>query len=343
MKAYVLMKPSEIVTEDREIPSVGYDEVLIRIHRVGICGSDIHLYKGTYSGPHSYPMLFGHEWAGIVENIGAGVSDLKPGDAVTGDCSKFCGSCEMCKSDKNLCSVIEKYGITVDGASAQYIVRPRKHVYKGDTNTDLELLALTEPIAVAKHLIRRIIKSAGNLKTKKILIYGGGAIGQAALMLLIYLYGCRNVELTDLVEQRLALAKILGGKIPDPGELNVSENSENYASLYKLAKYDVVIETTGVATVFANALHLIKPDGILGCVGMIDTAQIEQKLIVTKALTIIGSIGGTGEFPEVMAFVNNHKELARKLISHRFSAEQCPQAFQAAMDVNSAMKVMIEI
>ncbi len=342
MKTYLMADPEKFVVSDQAIPDFGEQEVLIRVKNIGICGSDLHLYKGTYNGPKNYPMLFGHEWAGIVEKVGAEITDLQPGDKVTGDCSKYCGQCRTCEKDRNLCSSIEKYGITTNGASAEYIVRPRMHCYKAQPDADLELLALSEPIAVAKHLLERIQKQTGPLKEKRILIYGGGAIGQSALLLLREWYGCEQVFLSDLVPYRLQLAKQLGAQIPSHGELDWEEPND-YFNMYNHTRFDVIIETTGVAPVFANALNLLRPLGVLGCVGMIAKVELEQKLIVMKALTVIGSIGGTGEFEDVIHFVNTHKEQATKLISHHMKIEDMQEGFRIALDTQSAMKVVFEL
>ena len=99
MKAYMLIKPQELQAQERAVPEPKDGEVLIRVANVGSCGSDIHLYKGSYNGPHSYPMVFGHEWSGFVEKTGTGVTDLKAGDKVTGDCSCYCGTCPACCKD----------------------------------------------------------------------------------------------------------------------------------------------------------------------------------------------------------------------------------------------------
>ena len=182
MKAYVLKGPGVLTAEEREIPRPGPTEVLIRETNVGICGSDIHLYKGTYNGPQNYPILFGHEWSGIVEKTGDKVTKVKPGDKVTGDCSRYCGHCDNCSADRNLCRTIEKFGITIDGASAEYILRDERYLYRADPEADMALLALTEPIAVAKHLLEKILKLGSSYQGKRVLIYGGGAIGQAPLL-----------------------------------------------------------------------------------------------------------------------------------------------------------------
>lgn len=342
MKAYTLVEPYKLEVKEMAVPEIGEREVLIKVSNIGICGSDIHLFKGTYNGPNAYPILFGHEWSGVVEKTGKSVTKVSAGDKVTGDCSKYCGECPNCKEDRNLCKTIEKFGITADGASAEYIVRDERYVYKAAADSDMKLLALTEPIAVAKHLLEKIRKQTGNFGEKKILVYGGGAIGQAALLLMKKFYGCKDVSLSDLVPYRTELAKEFGAEIPPQEELKWTGGS-GYFEMYNLTKYDVIIETTGVAPVFVNALNLVKPGGVIGCVGMIANVEIPQKLIVTKSLSIIGSIGGTGEFEDVIDFVNKNREDAARLISHTFSAEKISEAFGAAGDAASAMKISIQL
>lgn len=345
MKEYILQEPRRIVTQEKaRVDPTGHD-VLIRVENVGICGSDIHLYHGTYNGPHTYPMLFGHEWSGTVVEVGDQASKLKIGDKVTGDCSRYCGDCEGCsEGDKNLCRNIEKFGITIDGASAEYIVRDEQYVYKAPEGIDVRLLCLAEPIAVAAHLLERVKRIAnGSLADKRVLVLGGGVIGMSALMLLIKNEGCTQAELYDLAQSRTAVAESVGARIPSAEELDTSKIGESYASLYQMAKYDIVLETTGVAPVFVNAMYLLKPGGLLGCVGMIAKVEIPQKLIVTKALTITGSIGGTGDFDRSMAFIAGYPEIASRLISHRFSMDRVEEAFETAKNPAGTMKIVLSL
>ncbi|MGM9659463.1 MAG: zinc-binding dehydrogenase [Faecousia sp.] len=344
MISYILQEPGKIVPTEEAKPTPQGHEVLIRVRNVGICGSDIHLFRGSYNGPHSYPMKFGHEWSGTVEAIGSDVTKVKPGDLVTGDCSKYCGKCPSCQHDKNLCGHIEKFGITVDGASAEYILRDEMYLYKSPEGMDQRLLALTEPVAVAAHLISKIKRVLPQpFSELRVLVLGGGVIGMSALMLLRHMEGCQQAELYDLAESRKAVAASEGARIPAADELQCGTDAGDYASMYAAAKYDVVLETTGVAPVFANALNLVRPGGVLGCVGMIAKVEIPQKLIVTKSLTVIGSIGGTGDFERAMEFLVKHPRSAEKLISHVFSAAQAEEAFATARNPEGSMKVVLSL
>lgn len=344
MISYILKQPHcvEPVEEVKPVPT-GH-EVLVRIKNVGICGSDIHLFHGTYNGPHSYPMKFGHEWSGVVEAVGEQVAAIRPGDLVTGDCSRFCGSCPACENDRNLCARIEKFGITIDGSSAEYILRDEKYLYKSPVGMDERLLCLSEPVAVAAHLLEKIRRVLpGGFAGKRVLVLGGGVIGMSALMLLRHMEDCEQAELYDLAASRAAVAASEGARIPKAEELSVETGGADYASMYACAVYDVVIETTGVASVFANTLNLVRPGGILGCVGMIAKVEVAQKLIVTKALTVIGSIGGTGDFDRAMEFLVSFPEAAGKLISHTFPMAQVGEAFATAQSPEGSMKVVLTL
>lgn len=339
MKAYFYKSPRNVEIIEREKPIPKDNEVLIRVKNIGICGSDIALYKGTYSGPHNYPMLFGHEWSGIVVKVGKNVIGFSVGDKVTGDCSRYCGTCEYCKTDRNLCEHIEKFGITIDGASAEYIVRDAKYVYKAPEELDFELICLTEPIAVAAHMTRKIARISGSLRDKKMLIMGGGPIGLASLMILKKQYNCNDVDLYDIEENRTKLAISLGAGSPPKGAFSTDNDENSYNSIYSGTCYDIIIETTGNEKAFSNTFHMAKPLGIIGCVGMIPKVKIPQKLIALKSLTILGSIGGTGEFDEVLDFIKAHSDYVRHLVSHKFPIEDYTKAFKACKDISTAMKV----
>ena len=104
-----------------------------------------------------YPSV--HEWSGVVEAVGSEVTRVEVGDVVTGDCSRYCGACPSCEVDKNLCQHIEKFGITVDGASADYILRDEMYLYRAPEGLDIKHLCLSEPVAVAAHLVEKVRKA----------------------------------------------------------------------------------------------------------------------------------------------------------------------------------------
>lgn len=340
MKTYKILHPQSIAVIESDLPEIKDDEVLVKVSHIGICGSDAQLYQGSYKGPFSYPIAFGHEWSGKVVKTGKKVSSVREGDKVTGDCSRFCGECAFCLEDRNLCMNIEKFGITIDGASAEYIVRKEKYLYRSPDNIDLSLLSLTEPLAVSAHLLRKIESSGCSFQNKRVLIFGAGAIGLGTLVLLKHLYGVKNVEMFDISKGRISLAEELGAKILS--ELFKTKNDDkSYKAVYE-ADYDIIIESTGNAEVFSHAFKLIKPLGVIGCLGMIPAVTIEQKLIVMKGLQVIGSIGGTGDFPRVIDFIHNNSAVVNKLVSHRIPIGRTDRAFQISQDKECSVKVLLE-
>ncbi|MCL7454427.1 MAG: alcohol dehydrogenase catalytic domain-containing protein [Anaerolineae bacterium] len=329
---------AEVVTEEVS-PAVG-TQVLVRTHAVGLCGSDVALYQGTYEGPSNYPMYFGHEWSGTVEAVGPAVTTVAPGDKVTGDCSMFCGQCQFCARDKNLCQSIEKVGITVDGASRQFFLQEERYVYRAHPEADLDLVALSEPLAVGAHAVRRVRDCRPDLRHEKILVLGGGTIGLSCLFALKYLEGCENVELYDLVEARVDQAVRLGSRQPTD-VVGAQADSATYGGLYSGRGYDAIFETSGAPPAFRSAVDLVRPLGTVMALGFIPSVELSLKLVTLKAAQIMGSIGGTGGFDRVLGFTLEHPEVARQLISHQLPFEDAERAFELAADRRQAMKVLV--
>jgi len=304
-------RQAEIVREEVAAP-VG-SQVLIHTHAVGLCGSDVGLYLGTYEGPKNYPIYFGHEWSGVVEAVGPKVTRLRPGDRVTGDCSLYCGACEFCSRDRNLCQKIEKFGITVDGASRQFFLQEDKYIYRADPAADLDLVAISEPLAVSAHAARRVAETRPELKHERVLVLGGGTIGLACLFALKYIEGCEHVEVYDLVESRVAKAVELGAHPPSDvlaaagsDESPGTGGRDSYSGLYAGHGYDAILETSGAAPSFTRAVDLMRPLGTVMAIGLIPSVQFSLKQVTFKAGRIMGSIGGTGEFERVLDFTLRH-------------------------------------
>ncbi len=332
-------KQAEIVTAEVAMPTGS--QVLIKTDAIGLCGSDLALYDGSYQGPKNYPLYFGHEWSGTVEAVGPDVTKLQPGDQATGDCSIFCGQCEFCVRDKNLCRRIEKFGITIDGASRQYFLQDQKYIYRANPDADLNLIALSEPLAVGAHAVRRAREARPNLKHEKILVLGGGTIGLACLFALKHIEGCERVELFDLVEARVEKGLKLGAAaLTDV--MAAEGDAEGYGGLCSGRGYDLIFETSGAPSAFRRAIDLLRPLGAIMALGFIPSVEFSMKTITLKAARIMGSIGGSGEFEPVLEFILNQPDVARQVISHQIPFEDYGQAFEIAADRKKAMKVLLK-
>ena len=316
-------------------------QVLINTHAVGLCGSDMSLYKGTYQGPQNYPIYFGHEWSGTVAAVGPQVTKVQPGDKVTGDCSIYCGHCQFCLGDRNLCQHIEKFGITISGASRQYFLQDEQYVYRADPSADLDLVALSEPLAVGAHAVRRVQAVRPDLAQEKILVLGGGTIGLSCFFALKVLAGCQHVELFDLIESRVERAGRLGAA-PLSDVVEQERESEDYGSLYSGQGYDAIFETTASPQAFGQAIDLVRPLGTIMTLGFLPAVTFSMKTITLKAASIMGSMGGTGEFEAVLDFILQHPQMAGELITHRVPYAQVDKAFEMASDRQHAMKVLVQ-
>jgi len=315
-------------------------QVLIKTHAVGLCGSDMSLYSGKYEGPKNYPIYFGHEWSGIVETVGPDVTKVMPGDKVTGDCSIFCDECEFCPRDKNLCKTIEKFGITIDGASRQFFLQDERYVYRADPAADLDLVALSEPLAVGAHAVRRVAEVRPNLKQEKILVMGGGTIGLACFFSLKYIEYCEHVELYDLVTARVAKAIELGAA--DLTDVTAeARDADSYDDLYSGRGYDAIFETTASPLAFRRSVDMLRPLGTVMALGFIPSIEFSLKTITLKAARVMGSMGGTGQFDTVLDFTLKHPDVARQLITHKLPFADYAKAFEAAKDRQNAMKVLV--
>lgn len=331
-------REAEIVAQ--QVPPPTGRQVLIKTHSVGLCGSDMSLYSGKYEGPKNYPIFFGHEWAGIVEAVGPDVTKVRPGDKVTGDCSIFCDACEFCPRDKNLCKTIEKFGITIDGASRQYFLQDERYIYRADPAAELDLVALSEPLAVGAHAVRRVAELRPNLRQEKILVMGGGTIGLACFFALKYIEQCEHVELYDLVAARVTKAIELGAAEPTD-VIAPAGDDDSYDSLYSGRGYDAIFETTAAPAAFRRSVDLLRPLGTVMALGFIPSIEFSLKTITLKAARVMVSMGGTGQFETVLNFTLKHPDVARQLITHKLSFEDYAEAFAAAEDRQHAMKVLV--
>lgn len=344
MKCLKIAAPHQIRVEelDESKEKLKEDQIKIRINRVSLCGSDIKLYDGHYSGPCRYPLVFGHEWSGEVIEVPEGEEKFQVGDYVTGDCSRWCGECENCKKDKNICSNIEKFGITIDGYSRQIVTAEKKYVYVSKQKLPHKVLALTEPFAVSLHALHsaRIEELS---KDTKILVIGCGAIGVAAYMFLTLKFGFENVYLTEKNEERRNTMKSI---FPD-GSIKIlsvdqNEGVENeYASVYAGTGFDYIFDASGSVRGLDSAIEYANPFGRISYVGMTDGDLKNTKLITMKKLSIQGSIGGTGEFEEVIRFMEQHQELVAKTVTFEIDYDQAEAAFEEMSNSPSNIKCQI--
>jgi threonine dehydrogenase-like Zn-dependent dehydrogenase len=225
-------------------PVCGPKEVLVKVAYAGICGSDLHIYrKGMFVS--TVPETMGHEFSGVVEEVGPGVTGFKPGDHVVGDPRVACGSCPWCRQGKeNICPELSFIGEICPGCFAEYLVLNEEHLLKLPSSLELDRAALIEPLAVALHAAGK----AGLSSRETLGIIGAGPVGLLTLLAARPLV--EQILVVDRAPVRLELARRLGAD--RVAQTLPEEPSE---------QVDVVIEAVGAEATLKGALKLLKPGG----------------------------------------------------------------------------------
>jgi L-iditol 2-dehydrogenase len=339
MKAAFVVDRGKIEIREIEIPKIKSDEVLIKVKVVGVCGSDLHLFRGTHP-VRKPPVILGHEIAGEIVEVGDAVKNLKVGDRITVDPQWGCGKCEFCQQGlMNLCLNRKAPGLPGwNGTFAEYFNAPEQLVHKIADNVSCEIAALVEPFAVGVHTVNRI-----TVKSKETLvILGSGTIG---LMTLIAAResGYHNIICTDTQEFNLRMAKKLGARqglnpLQDNVVAKVKEFTDGRGA-------DVALIMADAKNIIDQALSLLQKRGEVGLVAMInDVAPVYPTKISFNERTIFGvSTYRAKEFKKAVEMVNNGLDLS-DLITHKFRLEDS----QKALDLldkrkEDVIKVIVEV
>lgn len=290
MKAAVLTQTKQIEIQDLPIPAVSPGDVLIRTAATGICGSDLHVFRGTHPF-RKPPVVLGHEIAGVVERVGADVQDFKPGDRVTVEPQVACGECYYCNRGlPNLCCNKKVPGMgNWVGTFAEYFVAPESIVYRVPDNVSLEVAALSEPLAVAV----RAVKRAGIRGGETIAITGSGTIG---IMVLIAarLAGAARAMTTDVVPYNLEQGRRVGA------DLAVDARGEDVSAVglafTQGLGFDVVFVTSGSPDSIKEASRLARKQGRVVVISMYNQdIPVDAFRIVSGEQEVVGSIVYTPE------------------------------------------------
>jgi len=340
MRAVVLRQPLDINLEERALPSPGPGEVLVRITRGGICGSDLHyfLHGGFGTVRMKEPMILGHEVAGRVEALGAGVSSPAVGTAVAVNPANPCGVCAFCRSGQPIhCLDMRFLGSAmrtphVQGGFAEHLVCRAENAVPLPSGSDPTAGAFAEPFAVTLHAVAQ-----APVHGSRVLIMGAGPIG-TLLVLAARFAGAREIVVTDVRDKPLEYAAKAGAD----RTINVASNAETM-NIYAANKgyYDVVFEAAGQGATVVNALHLIKPRGTLVTVGQGATAELPVSMIVTKEIQLKGSFRFDTEFALAVDLIGSGRIDVAPLLSNTLPLAEARKAFELASDKSQSMKVQI--
>jgi len=326
MKALVLKDYKNFAYEDVPTPEPKAGEVLVAVKACGICGSDVHGMDGS-TGRRRPPIIMGHEAAGVVADVGEGVSGWKPGDRVTFDSTIYCGECAFCRQGLiNLCDRRRVLGVSCEdyrqnGAFAELITIPQRILYRLPEALPFEHAALAEPFSIALHAVRRAAISTEDTAV----VVGAGMIG-LALVQALRMDGCRRIIVVDIARNRLELASNLGAShIINSANANAREEIARWT---KGRAADAAFEAVGVSATVELALNCLRKGGAAVLVGNVaPKIEFPLQLAVTRELTIFGSCASRGEYPACLEGLANGKLRAEPLLSARAPLSEGPAWF----------------
>lgn len=342
MKALVCYERAAGCIELRELPKprLAADEVLVQVAYTGICGSDIKLYHGRH--PHATPPIVpGHEFSGIVCEIGDSVTKLQPGDHVTGLVKRFPKGVSLGSSENmNLIPGTRTGGLHCDGAFATYVAMNERFAFKLPDNVSLKAASVTEPLCVALHAV---LSRSRVLPTHRVLVSGPGAIGLLVTQA-VRLQGA-DVLVAGLTtdEERLALARRLGAT------MTVDIEKENLLAV--VADFsggqgiDVAFECVGAAGSVNNCLSTLRAHGQyvqVGTFGFGEQVEVLLNHVLFNELTVAGVFGHVlDEWQEAIRLLSQGKVNTEIVVSHVFPLGQWQDAFEAA-ERKAGIKVLIQ-
>lgn len=261
MKAARYYAKQTIKVEEVPTPQAGTGEVVVQVKACGVCGTDLHIYEGQGGSAEVVPPLtLGHEAAGIVHQVGPGVTRVVPGDIVALDPNELCGACPYCLEAKgHYCNNKKCYGTTYDGAFAEYIKVNAKALYPVSGRYSFEEYAMLEPLACCLHGIDLCQIQPGN----KVVVIGGGGIG-LMMVQLAFLAGAARVVLLEPVKEKRSMGEQFGAVGIDP----IGKDLEAELSRLGIKEPEVVIECVGRGDTILQAIDLVGPCGTVMMFGL---------------------------------------------------------------------------
>lgn len=343
MKAFFLDGIRQLVQKETDKPPVGDGDVLIKVNTVGVCGSDIEYYLHNRIGSFipQAPLVLGHELAGEIVEVGAGVSSLAPGVRVAIDPSIPCRVCEHCRKGRhNICNNLGFIGTAatvphIPGGMGEYVSIPAANCYVAPDHLSWGEATCLEPLSVAVHAALRPSSIAG----ANVLVSGGGTIGQF-IALAARAFGAASIAVSDLQPFRRDFAVEHGADLGiDPTNADeMATANENTGG------FDLIFEASGAPPAVRGNLELVKKGGTIVQVGSIASdVELPANLIMSKELRILGSFRYGDIYPISMNLLSTRRVDVRPLISVTFPYTASVKAFDLAAERGDTIKVQIEV
>jgi threonine 3-dehydrogenase len=338
MKALVKSRPEPgLWLEEIPVPEIGINDVLIRVKRASICGTDIHILNWDEWARRTIPvpMAIGHEFMGEIVAVGANVADFFPGQIVSGEGHVVCGRCRNCLAGRrHLCAHTSGVGVNRPGAFAEYIALPMTNVWVHRTAIDPEVAGIFDPFGNAVHTAL-----AFPVLGEDVLVTGAGPIGIMAAAVAKHA-GARHVVITDLNPYRLDLARHLGVTMAfDPREKSLKDAQKE---LGMTEGFDVGLEMSGNGSAFRDMIAHMSHGGKIAMLGIPpDEIAIDWNVVIFNMLTIHGIYGR--EMYETwykMSVMLESGLNIKPVITHRFDYQDFDEAFQLMKSGNSGKTIL---
>ena len=327
MKAFVIEKPGTAMVKTMPIPAVGDDDIRIKVKASGICGTDVHIYRGDYLG--TYPVIPGHEFSGVVDAVGSKAARIKIGDRVAVEPNIVCDNCFPCLNNRqNYCDHWGAAGVTMPGGMAEYVTVPEKAVFDIG-NLPFEYGSLTEPLSCVLHGVERSRIKLGD----KVLIFGAGPIG-ILLLKTILLRGASEVTQVDKNKSRLELAK-------KSGATHVTETIDELRN----DAYDVVIDASGAMFLWEQAVNFVRNSGTILYFGLPRkdaVLTLPAFVVFTKELYLVTSYTSVRNSIQAIRLLQSGKLDVKDIISHRLPLEDFVKGVEIIeKGTEGALKIVI--
>ena len=318
-------------------PDVGINDVLVRVLRTAICGTDLHIYKWDSWAQETIPvpMVVGHEFVGEIVSVGSNVNDFRPGQIVSGEGHVVCGRCRNCLAGRrHLCAHTSGIGVDRQGAFAEYVALPMSNVWEHRPGIDLDVASLFDPFGNAVHTALQF-----PLLGEDVLITGAGPIGVMAAAVCRHA-GARHVVVTDVNPKRLELATTLGAtRVVDVSREKLADVQQ---SLGMTEGFDVGLEMSGNASAFRDMIASMCHGGKIAMLGIPEQdLSIDWNLVIFNMLTIKGIYGREmyETWYKMSVMIDSGLDL-KPVISHRLHFSEFQQGFDALLAGNASKVVL---
>ena len=338
----VIHAPTDLRLEEQDAGEVGPGQVMVRVSKGGICGSDLHYFNhgGFGTVRLKEPMVLGHEVAGTVVAVADDVTRVEVGDRVAVNPSRPCSRCKYCLEGlPNQCLEMRFYGSAmrnphVQGAFRNMLLCDAVQCEKVADGVSLSLAALAEPFSVGLHGVSR----AGPLLGKRVLVSGCGPIGALAIAA-ARVHGAAEIVATDVVDEPLVIARKMGANIA----INAATDT-TWVQRYSADKgtFDVMLECSGNERALRDGLEVMRPRGVVVQLGLGGDVSIPQNMVVGKELSICGSFRFHAEFALAVKLINEGRVDLSPVITASYPMADAAAAFRLAGDRKRAMKVLID-